>query len=121
MFAAWWGGREGGTFRPRRGHKPGSRQFNMHQRAELTLGSGNLRDAVSCPAGEDENEWIAMKAIDLFNEVELVYSTVSEFCTNASCPRMCAGRKWEYKWADGKKYPKPTDVSAPQYAEMTGD
>ena len=117
MFAAWWGG-DGKTFKPRRGHRPGSRQFQLHQRAELTLGSGNLREAVALPDGEDLDEWLAMKSVDLFNEVELVYGTVSDYCTEASCPRMCAGRKWEYKWADGKVITRPIEVSAPRYVEL---
>ena len=120
MFSSWWGGDKdsGRTFRPRRSHRPGSKQFTLHQRAELTLGSGNLREAVTLPEGEDVNEWLAVKTVDLFNEVELVWGTVSDFCTEASCPRMCAGRKWEYKWADGKSVTKPMDVSAPKYIEL---
>jgi len=41
--------------------------------AEATLGSGNLRDAVVLPEGEDLNEWLA------------VNSTVSLTCTHAGC------------------------------------
>ncbi len=56
-FLAWWtGGNDGNTFRPRRGHREGTAGFRLHQRAEKTLGSGNLREAVALPDGEDVNE-----------------------------------------------------------------
>lgn len=67
-FLEWWSGDSAKTFRPRRGHRPGTRQFLLHQRAENTLGSGNLRSAVALPDGEDLNEWLAVKTVDLFNE-----------------------------------------------------
>lgn len=98
MFSAWWSG-AGKTFAPRRQHRPGTRQYSLHRNAEVTLGSGNLREAVACPDGEDTNEWLACKTLDLYNEVSLVHGMVAEFCTSVSCPIMCAGKKWEYKCA----------------------
>ena len=117
-FAAWWSGDAGKTFKPRKGHKPGTRQFLLHQHAERTLGSGNLREAVALPAGEDINEWIAVKAVDLFNEATLVHGMLSDFCTEYSCPTMCAGEAFEYKWADGVKYKTPVACSAPKYISL---
>jgi len=117
-FSAWWSGDGGKTFKPRHGHKPGTRTLRLHQRAEATLGSGNLREAVALPAGEDVNEWLACKTMDLFNEAALVNGMVSDFCTAHSCPRMNAGGNYEYKWADGVKYKTPTDVCAPQYCSL---
>ena len=117
--AWWWGGQqdvgEGRTFRPRHGHRPGTRRFALHQSAERTLGSGNLRLAVALPEGEDLNEWLAMKTVDLFNEVHLVHGMLSDFCTDHSCPVMNAGSLFEYKWADGRQYKTPTAMSAPKY------
>ena len=119
LFSAWWSNADGGkTFRPRYSHKPGSRQLRLHHTAERTLGSGNLRMAVALPEGEDLNEWLAVKTVDLFNEVALVYGMVSEFCTEHSCPKMCAGSRFEYKWGDGVTYKTPTEVSAPKYVEL---
>ena len=43
---------------------------------------------------------------------------VSDFCTSHSCPKMCAGANYEYKWADGVRYKSPTEVSAPKYVEL---
>ena len=118
MFAAWWSGDGGKTFKPRVGHKPGTRTLRLHQYAERTLGSGNLRQAVSLPAGEDECEWLACKTVDLFNEGALVFGMVSDFCTHHCCPKMTAGHNYEYKWADGVRFKTPTEVSAPQYVRL---
>ena len=92
LFTKWWGGDDAGkTFKPRVGHRPGSRQLVLHMQAERTLGSGNLREAVALPTGEDLNEWLAVKTVDLFNEVALVHGMVSDYCTSHSCPKMTAG------------------------------
>ena len=91
MFSAWWSSEGGKTFRPRQGHKPGSTMYKLHMHAEKTLGAGNLREAVALPERVDENEWIATKTIDLFNEVEMVHQMVAEFCTESACPVQHAG------------------------------
>lgn len=52
-----------------------------------------MRSAVLLPEGEDENEWIAVHVVDFYNEVSLLYGTVSDFCTSESCPTMSAGAK----------------------------
>ena len=62
-------------------------------------GSGNLRLAVKLPEGEDLNEWLAVHgesgwpvwgcingttvfpAVDFFNHLNMLYGTVTEFCT----------------------------------------
>jgi len=117
MLGALFGGDKGKTFRPVRAHGDGSRLMRLHKHAQATLGTGNLRDAVSLPEGEDRNEWIAALTTDFFNEVNLAYGMIAEFCTAATCPMMNAGPKWQYKWADGKKHITPVDASAPQYVD----
>lgn len=110
----------------------------------FTLGSGNLREAVIFPPGEDPNEWLVVNslytthiilelgftvvidvrsllltffsvefvwflsflfllviwigsltllfaAVDFFNQVNLLYGTLTEFCTAENCPTMTAG------------------------------
>merc|ERR1719311_314193 len=69
--------------------------------AAATLGSGNLRLAVMLPEGEDINEWVAVNTVDFFNQINMLYGTITEFCTPESCPVMSAGPKYEYHWADG--------------------
>lgn len=86
--------------------------------AKATLGTGDLASAVQLPKGEDQNEWLAVNTVDFFNEISLLYGTISDFCTRESCPRMTAGEEYEYLWMDGVKYKKPTEVSAPEYVEL---
>ena len=47
----------------------------------------------------------------------MLYGTVGSLCTDASCPVMCAGDKWQYLWCDGVKVKKPIAVSAPVYVD----
>lgn len=85
---------------------------------------------VQLPPGEDLNEWcgpscvyarrsrrvwrgdstsvlwycrLAVNTVDFFNAISMLYGTLTECCTAESCPTMCAGPKYEYRWADGVK------------------
>jgi len=40
----------------------GTKQQQLQQHAEATLGSGNLKLAVVLPEGEDINEWLAVNS-----------------------------------------------------------
>lgn len=40
----------------------GTHQYDLMKHAAATLGSGNLRLAVSLPDGEDLNEWVAVNS-----------------------------------------------------------
>ncbi|KAE8699903.1 MOB kinase activator-like 1B [Hibiscus syriacus] len=93
----------------------------LKQHIDSTLGSGNLREAVRLPPGEDLNEWLAVNTVDFFNQVNLLYGTLTEFCTAENCPTMTAGPKYEYRWADGVQIKKPIEVSAPKYVEYLMD
>eukprot|EP01102_Stenamoeba_stenopodia_P009798 TRINITY_DN2901_c0_g2_i1.p1 TRINITY_DN2901_c0_g2~~TRINITY_DN2901_c0_g2_i1.p1 ORF type:complete len:217 (+),score=30.23 TRINITY_DN2901_c0_g2_i1:396-1046(+) len=95
----------------------GTKQYQLKQYAEATLGSGNLRLAVTLPEGEDLNEWLAVNTVDFFNQINMLYGTITEFCTPQECPVMSAGPKYEYQWADGTNIKKPIKVSAPEYVE----
>lgn len=59
--------------------------------------------------------------MDFFNQVNILYGTLTEFCTPANCPTMSAGPKYEYRWADGVTIKKPIEVSAPKYVEYLMD
>ncbi|VVB17008.1 unnamed protein product [Arabis nemorensis] len=82
-----------------------------------TLPSGNLREAVKLPPGEDKNEWLAINTVDFYNQITILYATLEEFCTTTTCPIMNAGSRYEYRWADGVTIKKPIAVSAPEYIE----
>ena len=66
----------------------------------MTLGSGNMQLAVELPAGEDLNEWLAVNTIEFYNEINVLYGILMEFCTAESCPTMSAGPKYEYLWVN---------------------
>ncbi|KAJ3108593.1 hypothetical protein HDU96_007482, partial [Phlyctochytrium bullatum] len=106
------------TFKPTRKNVPeGATHYHLKKYAEATLGSGNLRLAVQLPEGEDLNEWLAVNAVDFFNQINMLYGTITEFCTPQECPVMSAGPKYEYLWCDGITYKKPVKVSAPEYVD----
>ncbi|KAG8755322.1 Mitotic exit network component, partial [Ceratobasidium sp. 428] len=69
------------TFKPRKDVPEGTKQYQLRKYAEATLGSGNLRLAVVLPDGEDLNEWLAVHTVDFFNHLNMLYGTVTEFCT----------------------------------------
>ncbi|KAK9479278.1 Mob1/phocein [Lipomyces japonicus] len=92
-------------------------QFQLRQYAEATLGSGSLRLAVLLPEGEDLNEWLAVNTVDFYNQINMLYGTVTEFCSPRSCPEMKATDEYEYLWQDSEKYKRPTKLSAPDYIE----
>ncbi|XP_005044559.1 PREDICTED: MOB kinase activator 1B isoform X1 [Ficedula albicollis] len=134
------GSRSSKTFKPKKNIPEGSHQYELLKHAEATLGSGNLRMAVMLPDGEDLNEWVAVNSeswpfvhhlpegedlnewvavntVDFFNQINMLYGTITDFCTEESCPVMSAGPKYEYHWADGTNIKKPIKCSAPKYID----
>ncbi|XP_055338374.1 MOB kinase activator 1B-like isoform X2 [Paramacrobiotus metropolitanus] len=106
------------TFKPRKSIPEGTHRHDLSKHAEATLGSGaDLRQAVQLPDGEDLNEWVAVHIVDFFNQISMLYGTITEFCTVQKCPVMSAGPKYEYHWADGQTVKKPIKCSAPQYID----
>lgn len=106
------------TFVPKKQFAKGTKRYELHKHAKATLGSGNLRLAVALPESEDLNEWLAVNTVDFFNQINLLYGSITEFCTPKQCPVMSAGPKYEYLWADGKTIKKPIKVSAPEYVDF---
>ncbi|KAA0186126.1 Mob as tumor suppressor [Fasciolopsis buskii] len=104
------------TFKPRKNITEKDKQHDLLVlEAAATLGSGDLRQAVQLPEGEDLHEWIAINTVDFYNQINMLYGTLIEFCTEESCPVMSAGSKYEYHWADGQTVKKPLKCSAPHY------
>jgi MOB kinase activator 1 len=116
------------TFKPKKTVQEGSKASQLKRYASAVLGSGNLKQAVLLPEGEDLNEWLAVNspphlpppplytdadvgciAVDFFNQVNMLYSTVTEFCSPTACPTMSAGQRYEYLWAD----PLPSTSTSP--------
>lgn len=42
------------------------------------------------PEGEDLNEWLAVNVVDFYNQINLLYGSITEFCSPQSCPEMKA-------------------------------
>ncbi|KAI9114305.1 hypothetical protein K1719_014533 [Acacia pycnantha] len=78
-------------FRPKKSAPSGSKGAQLREHIDATLGCGNLREAVKLPPGEDLNEWLAVNTVDFFNQVNLLYGTLTEFCTPENCWTMSAG------------------------------
>ncbi|XP_075213325.1 MOB kinase activator 2 isoform X1 [Lycorma delicatula] len=82
---------------------------------ERKLPDIDLRVLVDLPAGLDYNEWLASHTIAFFDHINLVYGTISEFCTMSGCPDMTGPGLRTYLWFDEKG--KKTKVAAPQYID----
>ncbi|KAG5439617.1 hypothetical protein PCANB_002194 [Pneumocystis canis] len=104
------------TFKPKK-IEENNRRFQLKEYTKATLGSGSLERVVRLPEGEDLNEWLAANTVDFYNQINMLYGTITEFCICETCPMMSAGSQYEYLWQDSNKYKKPTKMSAPEYIE----
>lgn len=74
---------------------------DIKEYVEQSLGSNNtLELAVKLPEDEDYNEWLAVHVVDFYNQLNMIFGIVSEFCTEITCPKMCATDEYEYLWQD---------------------
>ena len=90
---------------------------DIRQIVEVTLGlEAVLNQAVKLPKGENENEWLAVHVVDFYNQINMLYGTITEFCSPITCPRMIATNEYEYLWSF-EKGAAPVSVSAPKYVE----
>ncbi|KAF8420103.1 maintenance of ploidy protein mob1 [Tirmania nivea] len=103
-------------FKPKSSSR-GTSSYQLRQYAEATLGAGSLRQAVKLPEGEDLCEWIAVNVVDFYNQINLLYGSITEFCSPVTCPEMKATDEFEYLWQDSDKYKRPTKMTAPDYIE----
>lgn len=91
--------------------------------AEQTLGSDNaLINAVKLPKDEDVNEWLAVHVVDFYNQINMLYGTITEFCSPQTCPRMIATEEYEYLWQESNPSAngaprKPVSLPACEYVE----
>ena len=90
----------------------------MRKFVKITLEKGTLLEAIEMPEGEDLNEWYAVNLYEFFNEINLLYGTLAEYCTESSCPYMTAGPKYEYYWADMDRFIEPTRMPAYKYVGL---
>jgi MOB kinase activator 1 len=77
-------------------------------------------DDVRCPPAEDPDEWLAHHVILFFNESQQIYLKIKKKCTKDTCPKMMAGKKFEYMWHDASNplySQRPVSLSAPEYID----
>lgn len=105
------------TFKPRRRPDAGNPRYDLMKLAgeiaKASLDAGNLREAVKVPDGYELNDWISINIVDLFHQVNLIYGSMCDDCTETSCPVMCASPKYEYLWADNDKHKTPSRCPPP--------
>jgi MOB kinase activator 1 len=55
--------------------------------------------------------------VDFYNQINLLYGSITEFCSPQTCPEMKATDEFEYLWQDSENFKRPTKMSAPEYIE----
>ena len=70
--------------------------------------------------------------VDFYNHINLLYGSITEFCSPQSCPEMKAtdeyvvyfvsyepsnNARFEYLWQDSENFKRPTKMPAPTYIE----
>jgi MOB kinase activator 1 len=88
-----------------------SKRNTLSAYTKRTLGTGNLRSAVTLPENEDLNEWLAANIVDFFNEVSLLYGLCADDAQKFNKPGEGFPPGFEYRWADGVKITKPVGPS----------
>lgn len=108
------------TFRPPKDYKKGTTRYNLMQFAKSLVRSGDLHKAVRLPPEVELNHWLSVHTVDLYNITNVLYGSITEYCSEQSCPVMSSGKRYEYHWRDPEdpQYKKATKVSAPVYVEL---
>ncbi|KAI5956909.1 MOB1 [Candida jiufengensis] len=93
--------------------QPVSSHKDIRNYAEQTLGSDNaLIQAVQLPQDEDVNEWLAVHVVDFYNQTNMLYGAITEFCSPVTCPKMIATEEYEYLWQDSNPAPSISNDSS---------
>jgi len=90
------------------------RRDDLSKWTKRTLGSGNLREAVRLPDGEDMNEWLATNIVDFYNEVMLLYDMCSDDAERFTKEGEGFPPQYEYRWAESKNE-AAIRCSSPEY------
>jgi len=106
-----------GTFQPLR-HRSGTMRERLHAYTKRTLGAGgSYNDAVALPPGESCAAWVAVHAIDFYNDVSTIWAVMSsDPYLNSFRPGEGFPSGVEYRWSDGTSG-EAISVSAPVYIE----
>lgn len=106
------------TFKPKKDVKKGTQRYKLQTFAKSLVRSGDLAKAVKVPDSANVSHWLSVHTVDFYNITNVLYGSVTEFCTPESCPVMSSGPRYEYLWKDPPKFPKATHVSAPHYVQL---
>ena len=95
-------------------------QYNTHMTEphRSLVKTSDLQNAVKLPEGGCKQHWIATHTKDFYKMTHVLFGSITEFCTDKTCPVMSCGRRYEYLWKDKREFRKVTRVSAPQYVEL---
>jgi len=90
----------------------------LHAYTKRTLGAGgSYNDAVALPQGESCAAWVAVHAIDFYNDVSTIWAVMSsDPYLNSFRPGEGFPSGVEYRWSDGASG-EAMSVSAPVYIE----
>ncbi|KAJ9460369.1 MOB kinase activator-like 1-like protein B [Diplonema papillatum] len=88
-----------------------------HTLAKTFLTTEELEKLVALPEGVDVNDWLATHTYDFYKVVNVLFGSITQFCTAETCEVMSCGR-YEYCWKDKAEYRKATKVSAPLYVDL---
>ncbi|KAI8821068.1 Mob1/phocein [Fimicolochytrium jonesii] len=116
-YQKFMGHYEGKTFRAKKQFFQGTKRDQIQKYIVKTLGGNDIWAVVEVPPNTSREEWIAVNTVDFYNQINLLYGCISEYCTRESCPSMTAGPRYEYLWADGITISKPIKCSASEYVE----
>lgn len=83
--------------------------------SQNSLSTGDVKEAVRLPEGENINDWLSVNTVDFFNQLNWLFSSMIEKCTTEACPEMTAGPSFQYYWQDNGKFKKPTMLPAKEY------
>ncbi len=91
------------TFKPHRKHKDGTVIYNTHKLALSLLDIENLKESVKLPLVllrevDGLNHWLAAHTVDFYNLINIIYGSLTQYCTEETCPSMNGGTKLEYLW-----------------------
>ncbi|XP_013409137.1 MOB kinase activator-like 2 isoform X2 [Lingula anatina] len=84
--------------------------------AESIAAKVDFEKLVRIPVNIDRNEWLATNTISFFEHINLMYGTISEYCTPAGCNSMTGPGGTQYLWFDEKG--KKCKCAAPQYVDF---
>lgn len=110
-----------GTFQPLR-HRSGTLRDRLHGYTRQTLGAGgSLDDAVALPPGESCAGWVAVHAVDFYNDVSTIWAVMAEDpYLDSFRPGEGFPSGVEYRWSEPVSSTTTTTNTANAIANVAG-